>query len=417
MTIGQRIAALRKAAGLSQEALASELGVSRQAIGKWEADASLPGIDNLQELARALGTSCDCLLTGEQAAGLPAGPAGSGEPVLSLEGARTLLAEGRRSEQKRYIPLYAALAGLVALVLAAFCVILYYTGEVRRLQSQVSGVTGRLDNLDGRIDQRIGAIEGSIRESLEAQASIVASWDLSYGAYSAADSTAAVQVRATPKTFSEGMSAAFVFTLSDGRIISANGVLQDGAFTASTALPLADSFVLQVSFTGSGVSQNQQLTEEYGFRERYTCTVIPGPLLPPGGHHSSLSPDLIYTREAAQWDLTLELPYLDGELLDRPAKGILTLAFGGSAAETIEFSFDDAIRSLLPGRMDGFGRASCAITVPLEEKAFTLPWKEAYENGGWPEGVYTLTLLDEAGEPMLSMNNLSGWNVPATRVS
>ena len=39
MTIGQRIAALRKQAGLSQEALAAQLNVSRQAIGKWEADA------------------------------------------------------------------------------------------------------------------------------------------------------------------------------------------------------------------------------------------------------------------------------------------------------------------------------------------------------------------------------------------
>ena len=58
MTIGQRIAALRKAAGLSQEALAAQLGVSRQAIGKWEADASLPGIDNLQELAKTLGARC-----------------------------------------------------------------------------------------------------------------------------------------------------------------------------------------------------------------------------------------------------------------------------------------------------------------------------------------------------------------------
>ena len=34
MTLGNRIAALRKTAGLSQEALASRLGVSRQAIGK-----------------------------------------------------------------------------------------------------------------------------------------------------------------------------------------------------------------------------------------------------------------------------------------------------------------------------------------------------------------------------------------------
>lgn len=65
MTINERILALRRAAGLSQEALAEQVGVSRQAIGKWESGASLPGLDNLQELARALGVSCDELLTGK----------------------------------------------------------------------------------------------------------------------------------------------------------------------------------------------------------------------------------------------------------------------------------------------------------------------------------------------------------------
>ena len=64
MTINERILALRRAAGLSQEALAEQVGVSRQAIGKWESGASLPGLDNLQELARALDVSCDELLTG-----------------------------------------------------------------------------------------------------------------------------------------------------------------------------------------------------------------------------------------------------------------------------------------------------------------------------------------------------------------
>ena len=44
MTTGQRIAQKRKEAGLSQEALGGELGVSRQSIYKWESDAALPEI-------------------------------------------------------------------------------------------------------------------------------------------------------------------------------------------------------------------------------------------------------------------------------------------------------------------------------------------------------------------------------------
>ena len=55
MTLGQNIQNARRAQGLSQEALAEKIGVSRQALGKWEKDTALPGLDNLQALAAALG--------------------------------------------------------------------------------------------------------------------------------------------------------------------------------------------------------------------------------------------------------------------------------------------------------------------------------------------------------------------------
>ena len=51
MTLGQNIQNARRAQGLSQEALAEKIGVSRQALGKWEKDTALPGLDNLQALA------------------------------------------------------------------------------------------------------------------------------------------------------------------------------------------------------------------------------------------------------------------------------------------------------------------------------------------------------------------------------
>ena len=42
MTIGEKIALRRRNAGLSQEALAGQLGVSRQAVSRWETNESLP---------------------------------------------------------------------------------------------------------------------------------------------------------------------------------------------------------------------------------------------------------------------------------------------------------------------------------------------------------------------------------------
>ena len=65
-TIGQRISQCRRDAGLSQEALGEKMGVSRQAISKWEADAAIPEIDKLISLSRLFGVSVGWLLGVEE---------------------------------------------------------------------------------------------------------------------------------------------------------------------------------------------------------------------------------------------------------------------------------------------------------------------------------------------------------------
>ena len=62
MTTGQKIQALRKGRGLTQEQLAARLGVSRQAVSRWELDETLPDTQNLLPLKEALGVSIDTLL-------------------------------------------------------------------------------------------------------------------------------------------------------------------------------------------------------------------------------------------------------------------------------------------------------------------------------------------------------------------
>ena len=70
MTIGKRIALLRKEKGLTQEELATHMGVSPQAVSKWENDQTCPDISALPRLARLLGVSVAELLEGK--AELPA---------------------------------------------------------------------------------------------------------------------------------------------------------------------------------------------------------------------------------------------------------------------------------------------------------------------------------------------------------
>ena len=64
-TIGERIAEKRKGKGLTQEEVAEKLGVSAQAVSKWENDLSCPDIMALPVLAEYLCCSVDYLLTGK----------------------------------------------------------------------------------------------------------------------------------------------------------------------------------------------------------------------------------------------------------------------------------------------------------------------------------------------------------------
>ena len=62
---GENLMRYRRKAGLTQEALAEALGVSRQAVGKWESGATYPETEKLPLLADVLGCSLDALLRGD----------------------------------------------------------------------------------------------------------------------------------------------------------------------------------------------------------------------------------------------------------------------------------------------------------------------------------------------------------------
>jgi len=63
--LGDKIHHLRKVKGLSQEELASQLTVSRQAISKWELGESVPDTENVVQLSKTFNVSTDYLLNDE----------------------------------------------------------------------------------------------------------------------------------------------------------------------------------------------------------------------------------------------------------------------------------------------------------------------------------------------------------------
>ena len=72
MGFGEKLKSIRKQAGMSQEQLAEKLGVSRQAVTKWETDAGIPDIENLMAVSALFGISIDELLSNEKGTKKPA---------------------------------------------------------------------------------------------------------------------------------------------------------------------------------------------------------------------------------------------------------------------------------------------------------------------------------------------------------
>lgn len=117
MTLGERIAYYRGVLGLSQGELAEKLGVSRQAVSKWETDAGLPDLDRLIALSGLYNITLDELVKGAAPSPAPADgtPATTFPPEASPAAAEKPASGGQKTVG--YILLG---VGLLCAVLALF---------------------------------------------------------------------------------------------------------------------------------------------------------------------------------------------------------------------------------------------------------------------------------------------------------
>lgn len=91
MRFEEKIVELRKTKGLSQEELAEQLGVSRQAVSRWELGQTLPDIPNLLQLCELFGVSADYLVREEEQTA-----------AKSDQNAKTIARLTREREKTRY---------------------------------------------------------------------------------------------------------------------------------------------------------------------------------------------------------------------------------------------------------------------------------------------------------------------------
>ena len=260
MTLGQRICQKRKELGLSQETLGEQLGVSRQAIYKWESDGAVPEVEKLIALSQIFSVSVGWLLGVEDAA-----------PETSE--AATELTDTQLAMVKEIVEQYLAareearpprkvwprvLAGLGAAVLVI--VLFRLSGRVDQTQQSNQELQASLFGLQNSISSQVSSIYDRVQTLLQEQNDLTAQYDTQHLSNDLEANTATFSVSAVPKTYQPGMTA--VFQAHSGEEIVEVTVAQpdgDNAFAGVLTCPLTDEITLSVVFRAGDTEQTQVL--------------------------------------------------------------------------------------------------------------------------------------------------------------
>ena len=252
MTLGQNIQTARRAKGLSQEALAERIGVSRQALGKWEKDTALPGLDNLQVLAAELGTGVDALLGAEQAD--PAAPA------VTLDALRDLLA-ARDAEEKRRRRLWGCAGGAAVVILAGLlaAVAWQYERQIAALNQNYAAIQSSYAAQQAELSAQISELQDAVRMG---EATVLDwRWLPADKLHRDADkSWMPVQVQVTPRTVQDGMTARLAVRSGDDTQLYDMTAAPDGSFAArEIVFTVGSTYDLSVQWTVDGTTTSEGL--------------------------------------------------------------------------------------------------------------------------------------------------------------
>lgn len=251
MTLGQNLQAARKAKGLSQETLAERIGVSRQALGKWEKDTALPGLDNLQAAAQVLGVSVDTLLgTG------CADPA----PAVTLDAMRDLLA-ARDAEQRRRRRLWGLLGAAGAIVAVLLLVVqnMAYQRKMQSLTDSYANLQQQLSSTTAALTARMDELQDAVRQGK----STVMDWHwipLDKLHKDVQNSWMPVLVQVTPSESTAGMTAQLSVTYGDTTGLYDMDELPGSCYQAQLVFEVGQTYELAVQWTApDGTAANEKL--------------------------------------------------------------------------------------------------------------------------------------------------------------
>ena len=285
MTIGQRIAELRRQNNLSQEALGEALGVTRQSISKWESDGALPEIEKLVAMSRLFGVSVGALLGVEEETPAEGTEPGKTRQESELSEAQlrmveeiaarytdALREETLRQEQARREDAQKAAEkkkpGKTAILAGAFCAGLLLYGiislfsRLERLDNNYTNLSHSINNVTDSVNRQISGIAYQVENILNEQNALTADFGTSVAEVNAKEMTVSFDVYAVPKTYEAGMTVEFLAESDSGETHSAEGIEGANArFSGRITCPLTENSVITVSaaFMRGGVRETQVL--------------------------------------------------------------------------------------------------------------------------------------------------------------
>ena len=244
-TLGQRIAAQRKKLGLSQEALGEKMGVSRQAISKWEADGAVPEIDKLIAMSRLFGVTLGWLLGVEEA---PAAAPDFSEEQIEL--IRRMIPRPAPSKKAPWI--VATIFSTAALIIALFSrpAVPNYSSEIQRLENELQSLRSSVSSLS--LQQ-----ESMMEENAEM---LLLDHNVTFGGIQP-DGTARVLFSATPREWAPGQTASLSVLRKGEKVAEVPCTIDGAVCTASVDLPLEDSYEYHFVTTDAGGNQKFQYME------------------------------------------------------------------------------------------------------------------------------------------------------------
>lgn len=254
MTTGEKIAALRRDHKLSQEALGEKLGLSRQAVSKWEADQAVPTMDNLMELSRLFGVPVDTLLRPD--APFPAPPAE--ENSTDAPAAPETPHKGVSFSRRKILAIGGAALLCVSLALNAV-----YLYQIAQLKGEVQALRVQAGNVNTVYYPGTDADTGDFAESSEHMTLDPENTEQLIVTFSA-----------VPRVASDGETAKFLLRGGEQSWECEAEGDAGGGYRGSLTIPMVDEYSVYLVLTDqNGGTRNLLIASESDIENRFSIDV------------------------------------------------------------------------------------------------------------------------------------------------